>query len=143
MEETHQINATGSGLGDCAEPLITIERTGCEGQCPVYSAKIYADGTVLYFGKFFVKEEGERIFKISVEKLDELIIAFEKARYFLFRRRYDAIITCRPSTITSLKLEGRRKKIVENECAGPDELEELENKIDELAGLSELIGERD
>ena len=140
---THQIDAPRRGRGDGAEPVITIERTGCEGQCPVYSAKIFADGTVVYFGKVFVKEEGERIFKISVEKLDELIRAFEKARYFLLRRRYDSSITCQPSTITSLKLEGRRKKIVENECAGPDELEVLENKIDELAGLSQLIGERD
>ena len=125
------------------EPVITIKRTGCNGPCPVYSAKIYRDGTVVYFGEWFVKVEGERVLKISLERLDQLIRAFEGARYFSFRRRYDANVTCLPTTTTSLKLEGRRKKIVENECAGPDELEELEDKIDELAGLTELIGERD
>lgn len=49
--------------------VITIERAACFGSCPVYSAEIHADGTVVYVGKQYVKEIGERRFKISQEKI--------------------------------------------------------------------------
>lgn len=142
MPISEKTRFTHRAVGD-SEPLITIERTGCYGPCPIYSAKIYRDGTVIYFGELFVKVEGERVFEISGERVDMLIRAFEEARYLSFRRHYVSRVSCAPSTITSLKLEGRRKKIVENEDAGPEGLKELENKIDELAGLLELIGAQD
>src|SRR5215510_2865259 len=62
--------------------VITIERTSCFGSCPVYSAQIHADGSVVYLGKRDVKEIGERRFKISQENLQELIKEFQRIDYF-------------------------------------------------------------
>src|SRR4051812_50068887 len=67
--------------------VITIERTRCYGDCPVYSAQIYADGAVVYTGKMFVKETGERRFKIPQEKVQELIKEFERVDYFSFKKK--------------------------------------------------------
>src|SRR3954466_9301949 len=113
--------------------VITIERTRCYGDCPVYSAQIYADGAVVYTGKMFVKETGERRFKIPQEKVQELIKEFERVDYFSLKDKYDAdekgmIVTDLPTTTTSLCLDGRTKKVV-NYYGAPKKLFELEDKI--------------
>ena len=123
--------------------VITIERTNCFGDCPVYSAQIYADGAVVYTGKMFVKETGERRFKIPQEKLQELIKEFERVDYFSLKDKYDAengmTVTDLPTTTTSLCLDGRKKKVV-NYYGAPKKLFELEDKIDLLAGLYKFLG---
>jgi hypothetical protein len=68
--------------------LITIERGGCVGKCPVYSATIFSDGTVGYGGQHFVKIEGKRTHKIAKERIEKLITAFEKAGYFNLKNEY-------------------------------------------------------
>ena len=112
------------------------------GQCPVYSARIYLDGTVAYKGEYFVKTLGESRYVISDKKVNELLDTFAKADYFSLESHYRSDVSCQPSTITTFNLNGRRKRIV-NECTGPANLERLENTIERIAGLKELIGKRD
>lgn len=127
-----------------SEILFTIERKACFGTCSVYSAQIYADGTVVYEGEEFVKVKGKKQHKISEDKVKELIKAFEKIKYFLLKDKYEAnengiSMTDLPTTITSISLKGKQKKVVNYYCA-PKELDELENLIDKIAGLYEYIG---
>ena len=124
--------------------VITIERTACFGSCPVYSAQIYADGTVNYEGKDFVKITGKKQHKISKEKLNDLIKEFEQAKYFTLKDKYASdengmSLTDQPTTTTSFTLNGKQKTVV-NYYYAPKELEKLENAIDLLAGLYEFIG---
>ena len=121
--------------------VITIQRSSCFGYCPVYSAEIHADGEVVYVGKSDVKEIGERRFKISPEKVQQLIKAFEQVDYFSLKDKYDADVTDLPTTTTSICLDGKKKKIV-NYYGAPKKLAELEHKIDVIAGLQELLGPR-
>jgi Domain of unknown function (DUF6438) len=127
-----------------SEILITIERESCFGSCPVYSAQIYADGTVIYVGISDVKVKGERRHKISETKVKELIAAFERINYFLLKDKYQSdengmSMTDLPTTTTSISIEGKQKKVVNYYCA-PKELDELENFIDKVASLYEYIG---
>ena len=69
--------------------LITIERGACFGSCPIYSAQIYADGTVVYVGKDYVKTTGERRFKISQDRVQALIKEFERIDYWSLKDKYD------------------------------------------------------
>lgn len=39
--------------------VLTLERTGCYGPCPVYSIALHDDGRVVYQGRAFVKLVGE------------------------------------------------------------------------------------
>ncbi len=124
--------------------LITIQRDHCFGDCPVYSAKIYADGTVVYDGKEFVKTIGERRHKISKENIQALIKEFERVGYWSLKDeyRYDEqgrSITDQPTTITSICLNGKKKRVV-NYYFAPRKLDELEERIDSLAGLYQFIG---
>ena len=121
--------------------VITIARSSCFGYCPVYSAEIHADGEVVYVGKSDVKEIGERRFKISPEKVQQLIKAFEQVDYFSLNDKYDADVSDLPTTTTSICLDGKKKKVV-NYYGAPKKLAELEHKIDVIAGLQELLGPR-
>lgn len=129
----------------CAEDIvITIEREVCFGGCPAYSAQIYADGTVVYVGKENVKVIGEKRFKISREGIQTLIKEFERIDYFSLKDKYDVdengmSVTDQPTTTTSICLAGKKKKVVNYYCA-PKQLEQLEDKIDSVAGLFEFLG---
>ena len=128
-----------------SEIIITIEREACFGSCPVYSAQIYADGTVVYDGEEFVKVKGKKQHIISRENLKKIIQAFEQIKYFSLKDKYASAEngmkgpTDLPTTTTSIFLNGKRKKVV-NYFGAPKELDELENTIDKIAGLSEYIG---
>ena len=124
--------------------LITIERGGCFGECPVYSATIFSDGTVVYDGQHFVKVEGTRTHKIAKERIEKLITAFEKAGYFDLKNEYRVdengiSVTDMPTTTTSFNYNGKRKQVVDY-YHSPKKLIDLETEIEELAGLFEYIG---
>ena len=136
--------------------LITLERTGCEGTCPMYSLKVLADGRVIYRGKQFVRNKGRAEAKLTREQLTALLSEFEKAGYFSLRNRYQYWVDgCPsgardyPSAITSFRINGRVKTIVhdygcrekspDGDSRGPvypSELFALEQKIDEIVGSS-------
>jgi len=128
------------GLQKCGDVMITIERESCFGGCPVYAARIHTDGSVVYVGVRFVKEIGERRFKISQQRIRELIQAFEEINYFSLKNTYGMSGTDLPTTTTSICLKGKRKKVVNYYFAPPKELERLEDKIEELADLRGFIG---
>jgi hypothetical protein len=124
--------------------LITINRGACFGDCPVYSAQIYADGTVVYVGKLNVKTIGEQRYKISQDRIGALIKEFERIDYWSLKDIYETdekgmSITDQPTTTTSICLNGKTKRVV-NYYYAPRKLDELEDKIDSLAGLYSLIG---
>ena len=127
-----------------ANIIVTIERKACFGSCPVYSAWIYSDGSVIYKGVENVKITGEKKHKVTQERVKRLLEAFVKADYFSFKDEYVAdengmSVTDLPTTITSLTLKGRKKQVI-NYYKAPKELEKLENQIEFLIDLDENIG---
>lgn len=127
-----------------SEIVITIERTACFGSCPVYSAQVYSDGTVIYEGKDFVKVSGRKEHKISVENVKKLIKEFEDADYFSLKEEYQTdengmSYTDQPTTTTSISVNDKHKKVV-NYLGAPKKLRELEDKIDKIADLYKYIG---
>lgn len=123
--------------------LITIYRSACLGDCPSYSARIYADGTVVYVGQFGVKQIGERRHKISQGAIQALIKEFQRLDYWSLKDNYEAdeqarMTTDQQTTTTSICLDGKRKQVVN--IYGPKRLDELEERIESLAGLYSLLG---
>jgi hypothetical protein len=57
---------------------ITLERTACRGNCPVYSMIVYGDGTIEYEGFLNVPVKGKRIGTISKDSVKSLLTAIEK-----------------------------------------------------------------
>jgi hypothetical protein len=135
--------------------LITLERTGCEGVCPMYTLKIFADGRVVYRGKLFVRNRRRVESKLTQEALRQLLAEFEKTDYFSLRDRYQywedgcpGGAMDYPSAITSIRINGRAKITThdygcrEKSQDGrpgpvyPKELFALEQRIDEIVGTT-------
>jgi hypothetical protein len=122
--------------------VITLERTPCFGQCPVYSLKIKGDGTVIYSGVQFVKITGIQETTISMDAVDQLLMEFEKADYFSLNDSYIKFgKSDMPSANTSITLGGLTKAINHylGDLTAPKSLTELENKIDEIVNSDQWI----
>jgi len=133
--------------------LITLERTGCEGTCAIYSLAILADGRVVYRGRQFVRNKGRADVRLTPQQLRQLLSEFEKADYFSLRNRYqyraDGCSSSGldyPSAVTSFRINGRVKTIAHDygcreksdgdSRVYPSELFALEQRIDEIVGTS-------
>lgn len=118
--------------------VITLKRTACFGTCPVYKLTVSGDGKVVYEGTSFVNVTGIQNSQISQEQIKELIDAFYAINYFALEDKYDASITDMPTTITSITIDGKTKKVV-NYYDAPKKLVELENKIDEITNSKQWV----
>lgn len=135
--------------------LITLERSQCYGQCPAYKLMVKSDGAVLFEGLAFTKVEGNAEDKISGEKINQLIKAFENADYFNLNGKYGTQNcyqwTDHDSATTSIQINGKKKEIDHYQgCKEGSEkfkeelskLTDLENKIDEIVETKRWIGEQ-
>ena len=120
---------------------ITLERNACFGICPIYSLKVFGNGTVVYNGERFVNMTGQKISTISQQKVRELVEEFYKINYFGLNETYNKIVkTDQPTVITSINITGVYKSVFDNYGSiAPQGLRLLENKIDEITNSSKWI----
>jgi len=121
---------------------IELQRGGCLGTCPWYSANVTGDGTVTYVGKGCVAEKGKRQSHISVVSVAGLVQEFRNANYFSLRDYYVADITDAPTFQISISFDGRRKIVgdYEGEIVGmPSSVRNLESEIDRVAGTGRWV----
>ena len=146
--DTLNVTITGSATGTTSpfntkeELVITLERTACFGTCPVYSLKIKGDGTVIYAGEDFVQTEGIQETTISIEAIEQLVTEFEKADYFSLNDSYTSFgVSDMPSVNTSISIGDRTKAIKHylGDLSAPEQLTELEDKIDEIVNSAQWI----
>jgi hypothetical protein len=109
----------------------SIKRTPCYGRCPIYEAKIYNSGFVIYEGKRFVDKEGVFIARFSSDQLLEISQRAIELHFFKLNDEYDSPVTDFPTTYTSIN-NGKITKLVKNRVGGPDNLKELESFLDEM-----------
>jgi hypothetical protein len=135
------------------DTLITLRRTGCFYTCSDYLVTISANGTVTYEGYANVKVKGRVQTQITREKVELLIAAFAKAKYFSLRDRYSLPEDgCRlfsgdsPSANTSITIKGKSKSVNHYLGCFPKRgssvrtLIKLEKEIDEIAGTDQWVG---
>jgi hypothetical protein len=133
------------------EGEIRLERTACYGFCPAYTVSITSGGRVHYDGKEFVRVHGGRDLTIDPEPARALFAQIEAARPFAMASRYFIGITDNPTATLTITLGGRTKTIVDYPpCHGsefgtatPLPLCELEKRVDEVAGVADLVECRD
>jgi hypothetical protein len=122
---------------------ISFEQTECKGKCWVYNLKIKADGLITYGGIANVEKLGRFEDKLSEEQVKELIDEFKKADYLDLEDNYvkdncPVVVTDSPTAITSIKINGKYKKITHylgcleeerNHVIYPQKLYDLERRI--------------
>ena len=156
LENTNQIQ-----LKEKAEFSLRMERSGCWKFCPIYKLIIQPDGKVLFEGIQDTEVKGKVESVLDKDKIIELIAEVEKADFFLNKDSYtSASDNCpswaydAPTVILHINLNGKEKtithslgcketyKIDELQKIFPQQLFNLENKIDEIVETKRWIGER-
>lgn len=127
-----------------AEVKIEIKRDGsslgCIGCGVEYVASIDGNGIVNFEGYSGIKFKGKNTFSIPVETVKDLIKDFRKIDFFALEASYTEkklanglteYIDHAIKTTTTLTI-GNKTKTVFNFYGAPKELDELQNKIDDL-----------
>jgi len=134
--------------------MITLERTTCYGRCPAYTLTITADGSVVFEGRRFVKQEGVTIKSaITQDQLKRLMAEFERVKFFSLEDDYMnnprvcvEYRTDNPSAFTSIRIDGKSKTVRHyHGCSGPKvpkEITELENIIDETVNTAQWLPDK-
>src|SRR4051794_20123419 len=122
--------------------VITLERGGCFGPCPVYVVSIDGDGNVTYKGKQFVAVKGTREGKASLQDVAALLRAFDAVDFESLRDDYHARITDYPTYIVTLSRNGHTKHVTD--YAGladgmPRAVSDIEEQIDRIAHTEQWV----
>jgi hypothetical protein len=145
-------NAENSETSKLVFDTISLSRTGCYGECPVYTIYLFANGRLLYDGEKFVKISGMHEAMVNAEDLKNLSDMF-KVDIFGLRDNYEAPEDgCEISgndypaiTISISKGSIFKKIIFDYGCYGKnvprDFLIELSQKIDGFARAKGFVGQ--
>ena len=123
---------------------ITLERTGCFGNCPIYKVDIPYHGYVFYMGERFVEQEGIHTWEIDSEAIELLNDSIRKYGFFSIKKKKpEAFRTDMPHCIVTIKLEDNRRKKI-NDYLGDDSyparLRTFERKIDQVIRIQKYTG---
>ena len=110
--------------------LLKIQKTPCFGLCPVYTASIFKNGTVLYSGIKRVENIGFFSAKMELDSIQALIQEAKRINFEDFQIIYNSIqVTDLPSVITTVRFEEQVKAVV-NRYQGPISLGKFEAMIE-------------
>lgn len=123
--------------------MVTLERQGCFGFCPIYEISVNAIGVVTYDGERFVKVEGKKTAIIDAGKVKQLYEKIREMDYFSLSNEYTQNATFDAgSAVTKVTLNGTTKEILHafEDQSAPEPLTELEDLIDELTNSEQWVG---
>lgn len=110
--------------------LISMERTGCFGTCPIYIVNIYKTGYAEYIGKNFVEKEGVYYTQFDKNYINAIYDKAVDISFFSLNNSYDNIgISDLPSTIVQLH-DGNVIKKVLDRYDSPQALKDFEKLLD-------------
>jgi len=132
------------------DTLIVLDRGACEQRCAVYRLTIFADGTVIYDGRYFVRRPGLARSLISPRALARLVADLDAGGFFAMENNYgyrnqdhcDAFEAGEPTAILTVSSGGRSKTILHSHgCSGKasSRLTDLEDKVDRAVGSAKWI----
>jgi Domain of unknown function (DUF6438) len=93
--------------------IIRIEKTGCFGACPVYSAAIYQDGKVEYRGSRFVRVKGTCVSHVSANELRSILRVVSSEKFRSLHSSDSQPGTDAPSTTLIVETGGLMKVITD------------------------------
>ena len=145
VEATPSVNTTSKGIkalnipeGVDSNLVISLQRTACFGQCPVYKVEIFKDGTVKYKGTAYIKKRGQHEAIASMAFIKSIQQKAVVINFMSLSDKYpkgDNMISDIPSTISYIRIENEGKLVINNYDA-PKELIAFEQWLEkEIDGL--------
>ena len=86
------------------DTVVTLERTGCLGKCPVYKMALLSNGSVYFQGLHNVKRMGIHDTLYNTANLKILLSEFYSSGFFNFRDKYDLTNCVGPTDLSSLSV---------------------------------------
>jgi (2Fe-2S) ferredoxin len=128
----HASNGRTAAADPAPQPVITLERSECHGQCAEYRLAFYEDGQVVYDGVANVSKAGRWYARVPRESVESLVADFRRIGYDSLTAKYPPGLTASPVATVSLR-EGSKIKVVTHEQDSPfppAALGALEDRID-------------
>jgi hypothetical protein len=132
---------------------VTMQRTACYGQCPIYAVEILGNGKIKYTGKEFVRVKGVRQSSVPSANVELLAAALRHVKFEEMQEKYQferdgcvSMPTDFPSFEISVTKAGKTKHVAfYTGCHGPtvpsENLEWLSNTIDVMAQTGPLVSQ--
>ena len=117
---------------NCATMTLSIERTSCFGNCPVYTVTLDADGTVSWQGKEHVTQKGPATAQVDSAAARSMIEKFRSMGFWALCARYDRITTDVATALTTLRIGADQKSVNDRADGAPDWLRELNREMELL-----------
>lgn len=115
---------------------LLIRKTGCLGNCPVYTIHLNADGLVKYEGEAFVELIGSYEKRISLQQVKIIYDHLETSGFWQFDEVFDnPEIADLPQIVTICTARGKTHAVV-NRFNAPEEVIRLQTTLDNLIGDS-------
>jgi hypothetical protein len=115
--------------------VITIQHDPCFGNCPVYSAALYADGTVIYTGLAHVDNLGVSVYKADPLEVDVIAQQAKALGFFGWKEAYDQMVMTDQAYVTTSVAFGDQFLQIRRYDGDPNApvgLTWIENNIDQL-----------
>lgn len=120
---------------------ITLSRSMCFGNCPVYRVSISTSG-VVFDGERFVAAEGRHTDTVDPSAVRALAKKFAAADFYSMSNEYRASVTDNPTYTLTIAIDGHKKQVVDylGQWIGmPALIVELEDDVDTLAHTERWI----
>lgn len=118
-----------------SEIVISLKKTPCMGDCPVYTLEIYKDRSMVFEGKRNAILTGDFFSRLSRTQLKELQEAFTGVSFFNLKDEYTTKVTDLPTTYIYYS-NGAKSKRIKDYYGAPEKLKELEDKVEQLIETS-------
>lgn len=108
--------------------VASLEKTGCYGNCPVFEAQVFSDGTATYFGAKHAPRAGHFTAKVRPSLAIELMKHAEVAGIFALENHYPTSgrrVADFPTTIIYMR-SGQKERRIEDNFDAPLHLQEFE-----------------
>jgi hypothetical protein len=133
-----------------ADTLIVLQRGACERRCAVYNIAIFADGSVIFDGRHYVRQAGLAKTTITREAVRQLLEEAMSLGFFQMKARYgfgdtadcEMLRSDAPTAVLSISSDGMAKTIVHNQgCVGPtsEGLKKFEERIDKAVNSTRWV----
>lgn len=116
---------------------VGLERTGCYGQCPIYTVVILADGTFTYTGERYVERLGEQRGTVPRWLLDQVLRYVAAIDYLELDDTYTDGSLDTPTSYTLVEWGGTTKVVLNHANSAPATVWALERLIDDLLELAD------
>jgi hypothetical protein len=112
--------------------IISLQKEGCYGTCPVYKFEIFKGGYCEFNGQQHTYKQGKHSLQLSDKKYKEVLSSFKKADLFKYEDFYESNIPDLPQITISYTEKNKTKTIV-GKRESPEAIHKLQVILEQIA----------